>query len=121
MKNPLGKNYLLIVIVIVTLSSIIPALMITGFIEKIIIPGYEVATIIAIGGGILAGAFITTHRIFTIKGMLLGLIFNLGVLWATILYTQVRTSILRIEIVVPLILGSLPAIMVYFVFFKKKK
>ena len=121
MKNPLGKNNFIIVIIVVALTAIIPGLMISGFISKYFVPSYEVATIIAAIGVILAGAFITNSNIFTFKGILLGLIYNLGVLWTTILYTQMRTSILKIEMAVPILLGGIPAIVVYLIFFRKKK
>jgi hypothetical protein len=121
MTNPLGKNNLLIVIIIVALSAIIPGLMITGFVGINLFSNYEIPTIIAALGGILAGAFITNSKIFTFKGMLLGFLYNIGVLWATILYTQMRTTIIKIEIVVPILLGGLPAIIVYLIFFRKKK
>jgi hypothetical protein len=121
MKNPLGKNNLLIVIIVVALSAIIPGLIITGFIGINLFSDYVIPTVIAALGGILAGAFITNSNIFTFKGMLLGFLYNIGVLWATILYTQMRTSIFKIEIAVPILLGGIPAIVVYLIYFRKKK
>ena len=116
-RNLLGVNLPLAAIVIFTLTAIVPALIVTGFmpIENF---SQETGTVIALVGGAVAGIIASPSRRSFWKGMLIGGVYGVSTLWATILYTQARTSILRIEIAIPLVLGMIPAFCVYFVLSK---
>lgn len=117
-RHPLGDYYLLALIVIVTLTSIVPAMVIAGFIEAEP-PSRGVATLIAAAGGILAGA-IGAPRLFSWKAILVATVYNVALLWATMAYLSVHMLVLDIELAVPLLVAALPAAALYFLLSRKR-
>jgi hypothetical protein len=111
--NLLGNYFLLAVLVIISLTAIVPALMVTGFLPGATLTR-EAGTLIALVGGAAAGAVANPKARFSPKGMMVGIAYGLGSLWATIFYTQARTSIIKIELIIPLALGFIPAFAVYY-------
>ena len=110
--NLFGHYYTIVVLTIFALSAVMPALIISGFLPRLSLTP-DVASVIAFVGGAVAGALSSADRIFSWKGMIVGIVYSLSTLWATIFYTQARTSIFRIEIAIPLILAGIPAGIVY--------
>lgn len=104
-------------IVVVTVTAILPALMHTGFFSEInIIPSPAFALVLAFIGGIIAGAlFSQTTGHARWKGVLMGVVLNVGVLLTTIVYSQARTELFSIEVAIPLLLGSIPALVLYII------
>jgi hypothetical protein len=121
-KNLFERPIMRAAVVIVTLTSIFPALMLAGFFPKInIISSPVIGLIVAlIGGAVAGGLFAHTTRIARWKGVLMGVVLNIGTLGATILYVQNRSKVFSIEIAIPLALGSLPALALYFVMGRRK-
>ncbi len=113
-KKLFGDYYLLAVLVIIMLTAIVPALAVTGFLSSATL-SREVGTLIALVGGAVAGAIASPRANFSWKGIIVGIVYGVGTLWATILYTQARSSILKIEIAVPLLIGAIPAVIVYLI------
>ncbi len=118
--NLLGKYAQIVAIAIVACTAVLPALILAGFLPNGSL-SYQTATIIALIGGAIAGAIADPFAIFSWKGMIVGIVYNLGALWATIFYTEYRTSILRIELAIPLLLGGIPAVIVFFLLSKLGK
>ncbi len=112
-RNLFGDRFLLAVLVIISLTTVVPSLMVTGFFPGATLTR-EAGTLIALVGGAVAGAIANPKVRFSPKGMLVGLVYGLGTLWATIFYTQARTSIIKIELIIPLALGLIPAFAVYY-------
>jgi hypothetical protein len=116
------KYYWLIPIVIISTTVITPALIISGFLANVKL-SQEIATIMALIGGIVAGALVEPKKL-SWKGALVGAAYGVSTLWATILYTQARTFILKIELALPLLIGAIPAVVVFALLtwlFPKKK
>jgi hypothetical protein len=112
--NLFGNYFLPAVLVIIGLTTVAPALMVTGFLPGATLTR-EAGTLIALVGGAVAGAIANPKARLSPKGMMVGAVYGLGTLWATILYTQARTSIIKIELIIPLGLGIIPAFAVYYV------
>jgi hypothetical protein len=103
-------------LVIVAVTSITPALIYTDvFSGKSVSSSPVIVLIVALIGGAVAGALFS-RAIPTPywKGILIGIVLNVGVLLATIVYIQARTELFKIELVIPLGLGSLPALGLYY-------
>ncbi len=116
MKNPFGYYCFLFVIVAIALTSIIPALMAVGFMGKNLMPSPRVATLIALGGGAVAGAFSHPKRLISGRGMIVGIVYNLSALWALLLYARWgHSALLTFELAFPLVVALLPAVGVYYV------
>jgi hypothetical protein len=115
----LGYYCFLFVIVVITLTSIVPALMMAGFLGKSLIPSPRVATLIALAGGAVAGAFSHPRRLISGRGMIVGIVYNLAALWALLLYTRWgRMALLTFELVFPLVVALLPAAGIYYLLSK---
>jgi len=106
------SNSFIVALVIITLTTIVPALMITGFFGEIAL-SRDTATIIALVGGAVAGAIADSKQ--RLRGVLVGITFGVATLWSGILYFQARGSIIKIEMVIPLLGGLIPAAAVYYV------
>jgi hypothetical protein len=110
-----ADNYRLIaVLTMIVVSSILPAFILSGFLPNTVHLTNELATLIALIGGAIAGAISNPDKLFTWKGMVVGFVYSLGTLWAAIFYMQSRTSIFKFEILIPMIVGGMPALVVYF-------
>jgi hypothetical protein len=120
-RSPVERPTSTVAIVIITLTSVIPALTLAGFFPKVIL-SQEITAVIAAIGGAVAGALVARQNAYPYwKGVLIGIVLNLGVLWTTTVYVQARTSLFKIEIVIPLLLGSLPALLLYVLLIGKKE
>ncbi len=110
----LDKYHPVAVIAIFSLTAVIPALAILGFLSPITPPANDTATVLALVGGAIGGAIANPFQSFSWRGAVTGMVYGVSTLWATIAYTQARTSIFKFEIVIPLALGAIPAFGVYF-------
>jgi hypothetical protein len=121
-KNPLRYYCFLFVIVVIALTSIVPALMMAGFLGKSLIPSLRVATLIALGGGAVAGAFSHPKRLISWRGIIVGIVYNLAALWALRLYASApwgsRSALLTFEVAFPLVVALLPAAGIYYLLSK---
>jgi nucleoside permease NupC len=119
LKNPFGYYCFLLVIVVVALTSIVPALMMAGFMGKNLIPSARVATLIALAGGAVAGAFSHPRRLISWRGIIVGIVYNLAALWALLLYASWgRSALLSFELAFPLVVALLPAAGIYYLLSK---
>lgn len=102
-------------IVILTLSTLFPALDLAGFREG---PGWfslPVCLLIAAVGGSVAGAIFYPGFRFWYVGMLCGGIIGVSCLLATFLYVLPRQEIYSFEVMFPIILGALPGFLLYYI------
>ena len=65
MKNPFGNYALLSAVAVTTLTSIVPGLMLNGFIDARVVTCSETETLLALGGGALAGTLAYPARLFS--------------------------------------------------------
>lgn len=99
-------------------TSVLPALLITGFVTGTNTLNFSFSTwlIIAVVGGALGGALMMKLK-FWYVGMIAGVLIGPGMLIATYLYTAHRSAILTIEIVIPMVIGALPGLLFLFAVF----
>jgi hypothetical protein len=118
LKNPFGYYCFLFVVVVTALTSVVPALMMAGFLGKGLVLAPRVATLIALGGGAVAGAFSHPRRLVSWQGLIVGIVYNLAALWALHLYSSPAwggsKALLSFEVLFPLVVALLPAVGVYY-------
>jgi len=98
-----------------TLFVIIPTIEYCGFLFERTFDYDEKMVCIIASGGSLVSLFIANNKRI-VANLITAPIFGYGVVYATIWYLSERESILRIEIIVPLILGAAPGLAVYSLF-----
>ncbi|MBK7131036.1 MAG: hypothetical protein IPM74_18815 [Crocinitomicaceae bacterium] len=104
-------------LVVFALTVIIPALGYNGFLFEFLI-GLNSAlfySIVCIGS--LLSFFITNYK-RVLANLAGGLLTGPGVAFATGWYLTERSSIMKIELVIPMFLGGLPGVLVYFLIVK---
>ncbi len=91
-------------------TSILPALILTGFFPVFGAFDFGLTTwlVIAIIGGALGGSLCITNLKSWYLGLIAGVLSGPGMLLAVYYYTLSRTHILSIEILIPIIIGGLP-------------
>ncbi len=115
MRNPFGYYCFLFVVIIIALTSVVPAFMMAGFLGQSLMLSSRVASLIALGGGALAGVFSHPRRLVSWRGLIVGIVYNLAALWAMILYASWgRSALLSFEVIFPLVVALLPAAGVYY-------
>lgn len=112
-NNLFGKNFIWPIIIAIALTAVFPALALTGFTPVSFINSTTTASLIALIGGAIGGALSDSSRKFSIKGLVLGATYCISALWAVILYTQARNTIVRLEMVIPLLLAGVPTAVLY--------
>ena len=105
----LGKYTFYLAIGVVALTAVLPAMALTGFLPMDIFSTTMSTTLFSAVVGAVAGLFYIPGRKISWRGSILGLLLNVGILWAVILYTMNRQTILRLELAIPLLLGVIPA------------
>lgn len=114
-------------LLLLLLSSVLPGLVITGFIPDFGVLTYSLSTwiIISIVGGAIAGSLFMNTMKYWYLGAITGILISPGMLIATYYYTLARTHLFSIEIIIPMLLGALPGLCFLFVvnalYFKKSK
>lgn len=118
LKNPLGYYCFLFVVVVIALTSLVPALMMAGLMGKSLTLSPRVATLIALGGGAVAGVLSHPKRLISWRGLIVGVVYNLAALWALHLYSSPAwggsRALLSFEVMFPLVLALVPAVGVYY-------
>ncbi len=102
-----------VAIVVLTLSAVVPALLVSGFVPELsIAPLY--ASIAAGVGGVIAG-FIVIDRNMQRPwaAPLCGALVGLGALWVTIFYASFRDRIFSLELGVVAIVGAIPGLILF--------
>jgi hypothetical protein len=118
-QSPFGKHVLAAACGVIFFTSIIPAMMEAGFYNNIF-PTRAAATVVAVIGGAIAGIIAYPSSKSYVKGILIGILWGLGVLWTTIIYMQGKDWVLSNEFMLPLMIGSLPAWGLYRLLFHKE-
>lgn len=98
-----------------TLCVMIPTIEYCGFLFDRAFNYNEKTLCIIASVGSLVSLFIANHKRIVVN-LISAPIFGYGVVYATIWYLAERESILRIEIVLPLLLGAAPGLIVYYLF-----
>lgn len=125
MKNPFGYYCFLFVVVVIALTSVVPALMMAGFLgERLVLPPL-VATLVALGGGAIAGALSHPRRLVSWQGLIVGVVYNMAALWALRLYSSPAwggsEALLSFEVIFPLVVALLPAVGVYYLLLRIRR
>jgi len=104
-------------IILLVFTSVLPALLLTGFLPlfNFLQLSFSVWLIIALLGGALGGSLLTPRMRYWYVGLIAGILIGPGMLIATYYYTAWRSSILNIEILIPILLGALPGLLFVFI------
>ncbi|HEU0000963.1 MAG TPA: hypothetical protein VFQ36_08700 [Ktedonobacteraceae bacterium] len=114
-------------LLLLLLSSVLPGLVITGFIPDFGVLTYSLSAwiIISIVGGAIAGSLFMNKMKYWYPGSITGILISPGMLIATYYYTLARTHLFSVEIIIPMLLGALPGLCFLFVvnalYFKRKR
>ncbi|HEX8162027.1 MAG TPA: hypothetical protein VF538_09155 [Pyrinomonadaceae bacterium] len=92
----------------------IPALELNGFGR--LLPQFDLATwaCVCAAGGALAGAFYLPDRRFRLAGLLPGALASVFSLFAVYYYTQQRSEVFSIELILVSLVAMLPGILLYY-------
>lgn len=102
-----------VALIVFTLGVIIPALGYNGFLFEFLLGLDSMIFYLIVCVGSLLSFFITNHkRVFA--NFAGGLLTGPGVAFATGLYLAERSSIMKIELVIPMLIGGLPGVLVYY-------
>ncbi len=108
-------------IVVITLASVFPALLVTGFFGGNAQLSLTVAYGITVIGSAIGGILLADPEIGSWWQMMLSaVITGAGILTLAIFYTDFRDSIYKIELVLIAIVGALPGLLFYTLFVRKK-
>lgn len=115
-----SKTRYILGIVVFTLCTIIPALGYAGFMFRELI-GMNTSLLYAISGiGTMAAFFVTNYKRI-IPNLICGPLTGLGTTFATVFYLSNRSSIIKLELIIPMALGVLPGILLYYFLTRKTK
>jgi hypothetical protein len=123
LEKPRGQNgfkyYALIILIILQVGTVtVPAMMLTGFVPNLL-PSLELGLLISVVGGGVGGCLYDTKKLLSsIKGGIIGAVYGFSTFFAIYYYTLHRTSIIRLELAIPVLLGAIPPILL-FILFKK--
>lgn len=107
--NLFGEYTIYFVLALVSITAVLPALSLAGFTPMSIFSSLGTVTLISAIAGAIGGMLYMPNEKISWRGIIFGLLLNLGILYAIVFYAQSRQSIFKIELVIPIILGIIPA------------
>jgi len=103
-------------LIVLVCTSVLPALGLSGFLFgfKDLDVSFVTWLIISIIGGAIGGALATTNLKYWYVAGIAGVLIGPGMLIATYYYTAFRSTLLNIEILIPMVIGALPGLLFLF-------
>ena len=121
-RNP--SSTLGISVLLITFTSLIPAMVVTGFLGGFLSflreLNFSVLIVLAAAGGAIGLSLFHPKPGYRPLGFIPGLTLGVGIFICTITYVKFREHIFNIELVIPLLVGAAPGFILYYYLVRSK-